>query len=139
MRPSIVGLQCEVFATVPGIVALPSDHRLEYKAVITSSDLVAETYIALNPEDVARKRLDVLLGVAGVTLNPVVETPYAITICELMALKFGVGVVSAMTVLDDAKRGIVLRNSQLNVYFNCLLALPSAQSLSLKAKVFWHQ
>jgi DNA-binding transcriptional LysR family regulator len=133
---SIDGLQCEVFTKILGVVALPAGHRLAQKLSITPNDLVGENFIALNPEDAARKRLDTMLGTAGVTLSPVVETPYAITICELVALGIGVGIVSSIAALDYAKRGVVLRKFQLDMHFNCLLARPTARPLSQKAQEF---
>jgi DNA-binding transcriptional LysR family regulator len=133
---SIEGLQCEVFTKVPGVVAMLAGHRLAHKRLITPSDLVGENFIALNPEDAARKRLDAMLSAAGVRLSPIVETPYAITICELVALGVGVGIVSCIAALDYAKRGVVLRRFQSDMHFNCLLALPTARPLSQKAQQF---
>jgi DNA-binding transcriptional LysR family regulator len=130
------GLQCEIFANVPGVVAIPVGHRLAAKQVITPNDLLKENFIALNPEDAARKRLDAMLNTCGVLLSPVVETPYAITICELVALGIGVGIVSCIAALDYINRGVVLRKFQLDMHFSCLLALPTGRPLSLKAQEF---
>jgi DNA-binding transcriptional LysR family regulator len=130
------GLQHELFAQIPAVVVLPVGHALASKKVITAKSLQGYAFISLNPEDAARKRFEVALKERGVVLQSKIETPYAMTICELVARNVGISIVSPIAALDYAGRGLVLRRFELPLIFNCLMVMPLNMPLSGLAQKF---
>ncbi|MGU2444859.1 LysR substrate-binding domain-containing protein [Burkholderia cenocepacia] len=80
-------------------------HPLAAKSVIKADDLSQAPFIALNPEDSTRLRLETQLRGLGVVLKPLVETPYSHTVCELALAGVGVGFAHPLVALDFAQRG----------------------------------
>jgi DNA-binding transcriptional LysR family regulator len=130
------GLQHELFAQIPAVVVLPVGHALASKKVITAKSLQGYAFISLNPEDAARKRFEVALKERGVVLQSKIETPYAMTICELVARNVGISIVSPIAALDYAGRGLLLRRFELPLTFNCLMVMPLNMPLSGLAQKF---
>jgi DNA-binding transcriptional LysR family regulator len=64
------GMDHSVFASFPGVVVMPAGHRLARHKVVRPQALAQEAFLALNPEDASRKRLDAALSAQGVTLPP---------------------------------------------------------------------
>ena len=65
-----------------------------------------------------------------------VETPYAVTICELALLGLGVGLVNPVTALPFLERGLVMRRFALPVPFQCILGTPASHPLSTETRRF---
>jgi DNA-binding transcriptional LysR family regulator len=135
----VEGVHHELFAQIPAVVVLPEGHRLASRKVITAKNLEGFDFISLNPEDAARKRLEVALKERGVVLRSRMETPYAISVCELVARNLGISIVSPIAALDYSKRGVVLRAFELPLMFRCILVTPVAMPLSNTAKQFISQ
>jgi DNA-binding transcriptional LysR family regulator len=130
------GLQHELFAQIPAVVVLPVGHALASRKVVSAKSLQGHGFISLSPEDAARKRLEIALKDRGVTLQSRIETPYAMTICELVARNVGISIVSPIAALDYANRGLVLRRFELPLMFNCLMVTPLNMPLSGLAQKF---
>jgi DNA-binding transcriptional LysR family regulator len=130
------GLQHELFAQIPAVVVLPMGHALASRKVVSVKSLQGYGFISLNPEDAARKRLEVALKERGVTLQSKIETPYAMTVCELVARNVGISIVSPVAALDYADRGLVLRRFELPLMFKCLMVMPLNMPLSGLAQKF---
>ena len=133
---STVGLEHSVFAKAGGVVVMRKDHKLARKKVIDPQDLLGVPFVSLNPEDAARRRLEVKLSLARVQLSTVVHTPYAITVCELALRGVGVGIVFPVAALDFMERGLVMRRFGIDVEFTSLLAFTPGRPLSNEAKQF---
>jgi DNA-binding transcriptional LysR family regulator len=133
---SVDGLEPTTFATFPGVVVMKQGHPLARHKQIRPEQLAELPFLALNPEDASRRRLDAKLAEHGVTLTVSVHTPYAVSVCEMALHGLGVGVVNPITALDYADRGLVVRKLSVDVMFSCFLAIPAGQVLSGTAKRF---
>lgn len=133
---SVDGLEPTTFATFPGVVVMKKGHPLARHKQIRPEQLAELPFLALNPEDASRRRLDAKLAEHGVTLSVSVHTPYAVSVCEMALHGLGVGVVNPITALDYADRGLVVRKLSVDVTFSCFLAIPAGQVLSGTAKRF---
>ena len=127
---SLAGLEHSLFAHYEGVVALPSGHPLAVKSVIHPKDLARYPMICLNPEDAASQKLDAIFQSHGVHPNVVIETPYTISICEMVRQGLGVGVVNAVTAYDYLGKDIVLRRFTERLEYTCILAMPPGQPLT---------
>jgi DNA-binding transcriptional LysR family regulator len=132
----VAGLEHSVFASFPGVLVMHPRHRLARVKTIEPAQLVGEPFIALNPEDASRRRLERALATQGVALNVAVETPYAASVCEMALLGLGIGMVNPITALDYAARGLAIRSLSVEVPFACLLVMPPGLPLSGVARDF---
>jgi DNA-binding transcriptional LysR family regulator len=133
---SVQGLDPTTFAKFPGVVVMKKGHPLARHKQIQPEQLAELPFLALNPEDASRRRLESMLAKHGVNLSVSIHTPYAASICELALHGLGVGIVNPITALDYADRGLVVRKLSVDVMFSCLLAIPAGQVLSGTAKRF---
>jgi DNA-binding transcriptional LysR family regulator len=124
------GLDHSVFARYDGVVALPLGHPLAQRRVVRPADLAAYPMIGLNPEDGASQKLDAIFQQHGVTPKLIVETPYTVSICELVRQRVGVAVVNPVTASDYGDRDVVLRRFSEKLTYTCHLAMPPGQVLS---------
>ena len=127
---SMSGIAHSTFASFAGVVVMPAGHALARFKHITPAQLAEVSFLALNPEDASRRRLETALAEHGVQLRVTVHTPYAASVCELALRGLGVGLVNPITALDYADRGLVVRKLSINVNFACVLALPAGRVLS---------
>jgi DNA-binding transcriptional LysR family regulator len=133
---SAAGMEHSVFARFAGVVVMHGRHRLARCKSVQPAQLAGEPFLALNPEDASRQRLERALALHQVALDVAVETPYAASVCELALLGLGIGVVNPITALDYAKRGLAIRPMALEVPFACLLVLPAGSPMSGAAREF---
>ncbi len=133
---SLDGIAHSTFAKFPGVVVMPSGHALARFSTVKPAQLAELPFLALNPEDASRRRLDAALAEHGVALRVAVHTPYAASVCEMALRGLGVGLVNPITALDYAERGLVVRKLSVDVSFACLLALPTGKVLSGAAMQF---
>jgi DNA-binding transcriptional LysR family regulator len=133
---SLDGLEPTTFATFPGVVVMKKGHPLARHRQIRPEQLAEQPFLALNPEDASRRRLEAKFAEHGVTLSASIHTPYAVSVCEMALHGLGVGVVNPITALDYADRGLVVRKLSVDVMFSCFLAIPAGQVLSGTAKKF---
>lgn len=128
------GLEHSVFARFPGVVVMPAEHRFAKARTIQPRQLAEEPFLALNPEDASRQRLERALADRDVRLSVAVETPYAASICEMAMRGLGIGIINPITALEYARRGLVIRPLSLEVVFAALLVMPPGQPLSSVAQ-----
>ena len=131
---SLQGIEHSTFASFAGVVVMPPGHALTRFKRIEPQQLAEVPFLALNPEDASRRRLEAALAQHNVQLRVVAHTPYAASVCELALRGLGVGLVNPITALDYAERGLIVRKLSINVQFACLLALPAGRLLSGTAK-----
>jgi DNA-binding transcriptional LysR family regulator len=113
---------------------MPPGHALARLPVLPPEVLSAYPFIALNPEDASRVRLEKALQPLGIALNPVIETPYANSVCELALRGVGIGMANPVVALDYAARGLVLRRFRLDISFRSLLVFRAGSPLSDNAR-----
>jgi DNA-binding transcriptional LysR family regulator len=122
------GVSHQVFGSFAAVCAIPPAHPLAAKQIITPQDLDGVAFIALAPEDRARKRVSEVLAAAGANPEIVVETPSAGTICALALEGVGVGLVNPAATYGFAERGLVFRPFHPEVQFKShLLFRPDVQ------------
>ena len=133
---SLDGIDHSTFAKFPGVVVMPPGHALARFSTVKPAQLAELPFLALNPEDASRRRLEATLAEHGVSLRVAVHTPYAASVCEMALRGLGVGLVNPITALDYAERGLVVRKLSVDVSFACLLALPTGKAMSGAAMQF---
>jgi DNA-binding transcriptional LysR family regulator len=133
---SLDGIEHSTFARFPGVVVMPPRHALARFKTVKPAQLAELPFLALNPEDASRRRLEAAMAEHGVSLRVAVNTPYAASVCEMALRGLGVGLVNPITALDYAERGLIVRQLSVNVSFTCLLALPVGRVLSGTAMQF---
>lgn len=118
------GVEHRPFAQFRAEVAMPEGHPLEALSVIRPADLAGHPFIALSPEDTTRQEAEAVLAREGVKLRTVLETPFSMTICAMIAAGLGVGLVDPLTANPYLGRGLVLRPFEPALHFRTLLILP---------------
>lgn len=130
----VAGLESSVFLSVPGVVVMSRDHPLAGATVVDLVGLVSHPFVALNPEDASRARLEQALETRGLTLQPLIETPFATTVCELALGGVGIGVANPIVALDYVRRGLVLRPLDVEITFRALLVFRAGIPLSANTR-----
>ncbi|MBD1550564.1 LysR substrate-binding domain-containing protein [Pseudomonas typographi] len=130
----VMGLEHSEFLDVPGVIALPPGHPLAARKTITAADLAEHDFLALNPEDSSRRRLEMALEPQGIALDIRVETAYAHTICEMALRGIGIGFVNPLAVVDFIDRGLAIRPFELDVKFRSLLLFRPGRPLAENAR-----
>ncbi|MBO9355768.1 LysR family transcriptional regulator [Bordetella petrii] len=131
---SVVGLEHSPFIEIPGVIAMTPGHPLAGRPEITLEELVGQDFIALNPEDASRRRLESALAARGLTLRPVLETPYAFSVCELVLQGMGIGLVHPMAAIDYLPRGLMIKRLAIDTTFRSLLVFRPGKPLSQNAR-----
>lgn len=122
----------EGLSETAGVIVMRADHPLSALAHIRPRDLDGAAFIALAPEDRARRRLEALLARDGARPRVVAETPYAATVCEFARLGLGVGLANwlAFAAGSYADRGLIARPFAPGIAFRALLLTPPQQARS---------
>ena len=109
---------------------------LARSATVTMDTVTSFPFIALNPEDSTRLRLEAQLTSRNIVLKPLVETPYSHTVCELALAGVGIGIAHPIVALDFVTRGLVAKPIDVEVMFTGLLAFRSGSPLAANIKQF---
>lgn len=128
------GLEHSEFLNEQGVIAMPQGHPLARKSCISARDLANCEFIALNPEDSSRRRLEVALDSAQVALNVRVETAYLHTICNLVLRGTGIAFINPLAAIDFVGRGLVIRPFELDIRTRSLLVFRPGKPLSDTAR-----
>lgn len=131
---SVVGLEHSDFVQIPGVVVMHAQHPLVKKTIIQPEDLTQHAFLALNPEDASRRRLETALAERGHTLRPILETPYAYSVCEFAMHGLGIGMIHPITALDYIGRGLRIKRLSIDVTFRSMLVFRPGTPLSLNAQ-----
>ncbi|WP_194790727.1 LysR substrate-binding domain-containing protein [Pseudomonas sp. UFMG81] len=132
----VAGLEHSAFLDSNGVIVMHASHPLAKQPLITPSDLSDVDFLALNPEDSSRHRLEAALREEGVELKIRVETPYSHTLCELALLGVGVGFVNPVAARDFLDRGLVVKRFSVDVRFASLLVFRPGKPLPESARHF---
>lgn len=131
---SVAGLEHSEFVRIPGVIAMHNRHPLAAKPRIALQDLIDHPFIALNPEDASRRRLEAALNDQGLALRPILETPYSNSVCEFALHGLGIGMVHPVMALDYLARGLTIKPLDLDISFTCLLVFRPGTPLSENAR-----
>jgi DNA-binding transcriptional LysR family regulator len=133
---SFAGLEHSPFVEMPGVAVMNAQHPLAKRRTIRADDLDGLPFLALNPEDSMRRRLDAKLDALGISVKPVVETPYGHTVCELALAGVGLGIVHPIVALDYVGRGVVVKPVEIEALFRSVLVFRPGTPMSENAKQF---
>ena len=75
----VTGMESSSFMSMPGVVVMPSGHPLCVAKVVEPTELAKYPFIALNPEDASRARLEK----SAATFRRHVEPAHRNAICKL--------------------------------------------------------
>jgi len=131
---SVAGLEHSEFVRIPGVIAMHNRHPLAARPRIALQDLIEHPFIALNPEDASRRRLETALNDQGLALRPILETPYSNSVCEFALHGLGIGMVHPVMALDYLARGLTIKPLDLDISFTCLLVFRPGTPLSENAR-----
>lgn len=130
------GLEHSVFARFNGVVVMHPSHRFAKLASIQLNQLDNEPFLALNPEDSTRIRLEQELKSRGIRPNVQVESPYSISVCQMAMLGLGIGIANPAAALEFADTGLAIRPLELDIPFTSLLIMSPGRPLSRLAQLF---
>jgi DNA-binding transcriptional LysR family regulator len=111
--------------SIPGLCAIPPDHKLAKRKVIVPEDLEGEPFISLSLEDGARTRVDRAFESSGVRRQLTLETPFGATICALVEQGLGIGIVNPIAADDYRRSGIAFRPFRPEIMFQGNALFPS--------------
>ncbi|WP_421693859.1 LysR substrate-binding domain-containing protein [Aestuariivirga sp.] len=118
------GVEVRPFARYRAALAVPERHRLAGQEVVVPKDLHGEAFVALAPEDTTRREAEIVLTEAEARPRVVMETPYSTTVCAMVAVGIGVGLVDPLTAQPFVGRGLTLCAFEPALHFRTLLILP---------------
>ncbi|WP_138932997.1 LysR substrate-binding domain-containing protein [Roseovarius arcticus] len=124
------GIERENFCDLPYVMALPEDHRLTARDVITPADLHGERMVSLSPETVARRLMDAALADAGAVPHILCETTYAAGVCAMVRRGQGIGLIDLFTAAGNTGGGIVFRRFAPELMFRVGILYPRHQPRS---------
>lgn len=132
------GVRTQQVCDVPGVCVFAKGHRLSTLTSVGPEDLKGEEFISLSQSDGSRARVDRVFAALGEKehrkLN--LETPYAATVCSLVALGLGVSIVSPMVALEYLHMGIETRPFRPHIRFSTYLLLPEDRPQTLLSQRF---
>jgi DNA-binding transcriptional LysR family regulator len=134
--PKFDGLDSVVFYNAPGVVVVPRRHKLARKRVVALADLAGAEFVSLDHTDPTRIKIDALFHKHGVSRSSLVETPYAATVCAMVALGLGVSIINPFTAYDCANLDIAIRPLHPAPLFETRLLTPTSPPPSRVARAF---
>jgi DNA-binding transcriptional LysR family regulator len=130
------GVRTRKICDVPGVCVFPKGHRLSALAAVKPQDLYGEEFISLSLNDGSRTRVDRAFAGDKEHRKLNLETPYAATVCSLVALGLGVSIVSPMVAQEYLHMGIDTRPFAPQIRFSTYLLLPEDRPQSVLSQRF---
>jgi DNA-binding transcriptional LysR family regulator len=130
------GVRTRKICDVPGVCVFPKGHRLSALAAVKPEDLYGEEFISLSLNDGSRTRVDRAFAGDKEHRKLNLETPYAATVCSLVALGLGVSIVSPMVAQEYLHMGIDTRPFAPQIRFSTYLLLPEDRPQSVLSQRF---
>ncbi len=106
------------------VCVLPEGHRLLNKPVLALQDFSGARFISLAPNDPYRLVIDDAFRRHGVERHMIMETHSAASVCAMVRLGVGVGIVNPLTALEYAKQGLQIRPLALEIPFRVHVVQP---------------
>lgn len=132
----ISGLLAERFAAPPVVCIMPVGHPLAAKSVITPQDLADEAFVSLSQVDRTKRRIDTIFDSFQVQRRIVIETHFALSICQLVACGLGVGLINPYSLGAMPPNQLVARPFAPRVHFNTMMIYPADRPISAPTEVF---
>jgi DNA-binding transcriptional LysR family regulator len=132
----ISGIISERFAAPPVVCIMPLGHPLAEKSVIWPEDLADQPFISLSQVDRTRRRIDALFEKNGVSRNIVIETHFALSVCQLVARGVGVGLINPYSLGALEPGQLVARPFMPRMTFNTMMIYPPDRPMSAAVTSF---
>lgn len=124
------GVTASLWAQEEGVCIVPKGHRLARKRAITAGDLDDEPFVSLTQGDGTRAGIDAAFVPDRRKL--ILDTPYAATICHMVAMGLGVSVVNPLVLRHLKMPGVAcLPFSPTVAFFRYILAAQQQANSSL--------
>lgn len=130
------GVESELLISTELVCAMPDDHPLAAKAVITPPDLAEVDFIGLTDDRLAWGAISNVLHEAGITPRRRISTQRAYTAYALVAEGMGVTVVEPFTAHAFRGRGVVTRPFAPRIPLAFYLFFPTGKPPSGVAREF---
>jgi len=124
------GILAETFATPTAVCVLPKGHPLANKAVVEAADIQGQPFVSLSRTDNAYRRINAVLEAAGVEPKVMVETHFALSICQLVARGIGVGLINPFGLEGISPESVDVRPFMPIVKFRTLMIFPPQRPIS---------
>ncbi|WP_373980404.1 LysR family transcriptional regulator [Achromobacter sp. JD417] len=126
------GVAVNLWAEDEGVCIVPNGHRLARKRRVNAGDLVDEPFVSLTQGDGTRAAIDAAFVPDRRKL--ILDTPYAATICRMVAMGLGVSVVNPLVMRTLKIPGVTsLPFSPTIVFSRYILAAQQQAESSLTA------
>jgi DNA-binding transcriptional LysR family regulator len=133
----VPGVQAKPLYNIAGVCIVPKDHRIAQQETVQAEDLAGERFISLAPDDYMREKVDKVFNANGPDRRILtLDTPYAVTICKMVAMKLGVSIVNPLVAREGLPLGIAVRRFRPAIPFRSYLLLPSYRPVNLLAQRF---
>ncbi len=119
---------------VPAVVAIPQDHHLAFKEIITPDDLRDQRMISLEPGTVFAMRVEVAL--AGIRRLANIETRLSHTALSLVSEGAGIAIIDPTSAVEFVEKNIVFRPFSIAIDAGFLEIRASDQIISPLVKRF---
>lgn len=130
------GLRSEEITSSEIVCILPKGHRLTGRPVLQPSDLSGEDFISMAAKVKARTSIDAVFDSSGVERRIRAETPWASTVCHMVAHGLGVGLVIRESALEFAHLGYQIAAFKPRIDYRAYLITSTARPLSTAANGF---
>lgn len=132
----ISGVLAERFAAPPVVCIMPNGHPLAAKSVVSPQDLQGEPFVSLSQVDRTRRRLDAIFETLDVQRRIVIETHFALSICQLVARGLGLGLINPYSLGSIPVNQLVVRAFAPRVHFNTMMIYPADRPISAPTQAF---
>ena len=121
---------------VDEVCVLPDEHPLLKKRVITLADFEGHRFVSLSSNDPYRIQLDNDFTSLGVERRMVIESPSAVSVCNMVRKGLGVAIVNPLTALDFKDRNLHIRPLAVSYPFRIGIVQPQHRPLNPMATAF---
>lgn len=118
------------------VCVLPDGHPLLAKSTLTPGDFSGQPFINLSVFDIYRQQLDHVFEHHGVERRLAIETASASSVCAMVRQGLGLAIVNPLTAMDEAGRGLHLRQFSAAIPFTVSLIRPAHRASSTLADAF---
>lgn len=131
-----LGLKVARVYSAPGILIMPKGHPLASKAVANPNDLDGEQFVSQTYNAPTRARIDQVFAVPGPDRRLItLETPFAGTICKMVAIGLGISIVNPL-LAHELGPNVEVRHFRPVIPFSTYLLLPHNRTISTLAMQF---
>ncbi|EKF42778.1 LysR substrate-binding domain-containing protein [Nitratireductor indicus] len=127
-------LHCEPFAHLSMICALPANHRLASKEVVSLRDLCDDPFIALGRSDMSYPAIYEAFHSIGLAPREAAEVQMLEAACAMVSAGFGVSIISSLAMVAPRDPSIVFRPLAERIETHVWLVTSSVLELPLVAR-----